>query len=288
MKQPSASLLHRHSPMIYLRVLGLIVAALFLGSIFQKYVLAWSFVPDDSMAPHYFEGDLVLICKLPFCRTVAYGQDYIISPPDVKNNRLLLRRISAISGDSLHIRNSHYKTAHGTISVQRDPFYPKAQTFYIPKAGDTLHLAQLDFASFDLAHKIFRQQTYQDTIAKQVRIVVDGVFLPDSKLKSFSVSGRMMDYSKLPLLTAQEMQLLHMQLAQHFRNQSITMEQLLLQNGQSVTDYIVKNDYFFTSGLDGRKSLDSRQYGFISQKAIYGKVVKHFSFTSQTKKEAHK
>jgi signal peptidase I len=135
----------------------------------------------------------------------------------------------------------------------------------------------------------FRQQPYVQALTVVGGIVPPNTLFPDAA--DFHVSGALSavqrgwqldTYGPLPVpkkgqtieLTPANAAIYYKIIAQYEHNQGITWQNgMLQQNGQPLTQYTIKQNYYFMMGDNRHNSEDSRFWGFVPEDHVVGKAV---------------
>ena len=137
----------------------------------------------------------------------------------------------------------------------------------------------------------FRRQPYVQRLAVAGANVPDGTLFPDAA--DFHVSAaqsavqrrwQLDDYGPLPVprkgqtikLTPANAAIYYKIVAQYEHNQNVRWDAstgMMQQNGQPLTSYTIKQNYYFMMGDNRHNSEDSRFWGFVPEDHVVGKAV---------------
>jgi signal peptidase I len=135
----------------------------------------------------------------------------------------------------------------------------------------------------------FRRQPYTKSLTLAETHVPAGSLFPDAA--DFRVSGatsavqrgwQLDDYGPLPVpkkgqtvqLTPANAAVYYKIISQYEHNQGITWQNgMIQQNGQPLTSYTLKQNYYFMMGDNRHNSEDSRFWGFVPEDHVVGKAI---------------
>lgn len=97
-------------------LIAAIIALTLAGAVRQAVVQPY-FIPTPSMAPTIHPGDRVLVNKLQYRFTGVHRGDVVVFPDPTHTTPLLIKRVVAVGGDIIDVRNGHL-VVNGEVAAE--------------------------------------------------------------------------------------------------------------------------------------------------------------------------
>ncbi len=282
---------------VVVKYLNLFIIPFLIAVVFRLFFFDIYYIPSGSMESTLSSNDYVIVNKVSYGpriprmsqdipligfafkndnRTFQYDlfkafaiikkykqDDIVVFKATDNNNEFYVKRIIAVSGDSLIIKN-------GTVIVNNTRLIenPKYVFHYIGNKNETR-----DFSNIQLQKNKGLQKKFKRFISKEKIFDSKNNFVSDNAL-NWTVDN----FGPIYIPKKGDTIILNSLNYQLYKNLLINNENssVTLRNGES-KKYVFKYNYYFMLGDNRHNSIDSRYYGLIPENYIQGKVVFNFN-----------
>lgn len=248
---------------------------LLLGIFVRFYAIEPIRIVESSMEPEISSGDLVWICKLPFCTQKLNRSDLVLFR--VPRGGYEIRSVFGMPGDSVEIfPEGKISTGKSEFSWDGESEIVAQRKFYVPKKGDSIHFESLNDISFDYASDFFQQTFGLRTVFAKAQLFRGQDSLPLSRIGSAHLFGRPVSQNEIHGLRWQEYVMIALQVGREEPGaRSVHFERKLFRAKDSteVEAFSAEEDAYYLICFKGSRCEDSRNFGYVPQSAIAGKII---------------
>ncbi len=243
----------------------------------RTFVFSILLFNDSALLPEIRENKISIACKLPFCKKSIQSGDFLLF--NLYGTSSSVRKVLGVPGDSVrltaggfvYVNNqendlSHFWNGHYAILVDRK--------FYVPRAGDTLYLDSLNDITLDFALKILKHKNRSFFV--EVFPESENSVLPLELAGKARIGSRPVSLRELPGLSWQELYLIGNQIRLQIQSQKpVFMKRRVFDAADSsaIQFVTVPEDMYFLVCNRAERCADSREFGFIPQSDIVGKLI---------------
>ena len=282
------------------------VSALATALIFIVYVIQAFTIPTGSMEKSLLVGDFLLglkfiygapvipsipkvwdsYLKFPGLTSPKQGDVVIFKYPG-HDNKDYIKRCVAVAGETVEV---HGKKLYVNDQLMVNPphsqyikdgkILPEVNDFpklYIPKAGDTLDIANAPIREFIYYKHLIHQEHPRSKMSEKFTLFADGEDYSDSLVNFTNGSYFKFSAINFKLLDSLSDWTIYSRYFSELNTIFPTKSELkvkkeLFIDGEPVTYYVVKKNCYFMMGDNRDNSLDSRFWGFVDANFIKAKA----------------
>lgn len=258
-------------------VLGLVLLAVFLFSLaLRLYVIEPVRIVGNALDSRLSPGDLVWVCKLPFCTNKLTRNDIVLV--SLNGQDPILRSVFGLPGDSIRIfPDGKIQSGENTFQWEDESEIIAPREFYIPRQGDSISFSELNDIAFDYASLVLQNQFGAHRYYTQAQLLRENDTLPLSRVGSAHIFGRPVSIREIHGFHWQEYFIISLQINREEPGAKPVRFERKIYNAQDSTEikgFRSPDDFYYLICTKGNHYADSRQLGFIAKKQIIGKVVR--------------
>lgn len=252
-----------------------LIAIASLACTIRFYVFEPVVVSDTSMTPAIHKGKRVWVCKLPYVKKHLQAGDFVLAK--LKNGDLVLRKILAMPGDTVVLfPNGKASVGDRSFKWYRESEILDKREFYVPKKGDSISFDSLNDISFDYASGYLHKKYGFRKYFVKAALYQGNDSVPLSRVGSTRLAGRPISAKEVPGLPWQELYLIKLQIKREEPGaKNIHFERKLFRRKDSteVKTFVMDEDCYYLICIKGDRCEDSREFGYVPQNSITGKVI---------------
>lgn len=274
MAKLSTKLKQKHSRLVYFTTIIILICSIASAYLINQYLITWATIQDNSLAPEIIKDDFVLIKRIINKNKLKLSDYYALQNPDNSKQYITIKKLVALPGDSLKIRASNFRVGQKNIKIKNDNYFSELTKLYIPQKNDSIYLNNLNNTEFDYINKLIKRENPLWDVKIKNQFLKDNIIIDDNEIYSLNLKRKQLNSKVVSNLRWQELELLKLQLDKRHPSSKIKIKRfLVIQDSLNLSTYKVKENYTFVLGNNGRKSLDSREFGYLSTNKIKGKII---------------
>lgn len=267
----------RESSSRWTAVLGCALGVILCLGIFVRfYAIEQVRIVESSMEPDVSSGDLVWICKLPFCTQKLNRGDLVLF--QIPRGGFEIRSIFGLPGDSVEVfPEGKIRTGEKEFTWNDESEIIAHRKFYVPKKGDSIRFENLNDISFDYASDFLQQAFGIRKYFARAELFRGEDSLPLSRIGSAHLFGRPVSLSEIHGLRWQEYVMIALQVGREEPGaRSVHFERKLFraEDSTEVKAFSPNEDAYYLICFKGNRCEDSRYFGYVPKSAIAGKVIR--------------
>ena len=255
-------------------LVGFLSGVFLLGLAVRFYAIEPIRLLDNSLEPQIQPGNIVWLCKLPFCKNKLNRGDIVLA--DFPGKGPALRAVFGLPGDSVHVFSDGKIQTGSTVHVWEDESEMIApRGFRIPRKNDSIFISELNDISFDYASR-FLHRDGSHRYYVQAKLFRGNDTLPISRVGSAHLFGRPVGIREIHGLHWQEYFLIALQIDREDPGaKAVHFERRLFDSRDSseLAAFRFPENSYYLICLKGNRCEDSRTEGYTPQSRILGKAL---------------